>query len=199
MTLYGKKTKVRYLCQDLIWRPVKKLVRFVLVDMGANDRVILMSTSLTLRPTDIIAIYGLRFKIETSFDEQKNDMGCFSYHFWTAALPKRRKWKKPEPPTDPKRQNRIEDARRATESFVCLCTIATGILSIIAFAHNREIWQRYPGWIRTLRSDIPTISTIKETLAYDFPHFLRANSHLPICAFVKSRQRLIRFLYKDVA
>jgi hypothetical protein len=175
------------------------MVRFVLVEMGGNDRIILMSTSLTMRPEDIISIYGLRFKIETSFDEQKNDMGCFAYHFWTAALPKRKKWKKTEHLTDPKQQSKIDEARRATESFVCLCIIATGILSIIAFAHSCEIWQRYPGWIRTLRSDIPTISTTKEALAYDFHHLLQANSRLAICAFIKSRQRLIRFLYKDVA
>ena len=93
MMLYGKLTKVRYLCLDLIWLPVKKLVRFVVVETDSG-RCVLMSTSLSFSPEDIITIYALRFKIETSFDEQKNDMGSFSYHFWTNALPKRKKGKR---------------------------------------------------------------------------------------------------------
>jgi hypothetical protein len=84
-----------------------------------------MSTSLSLSPEEIIAVYALRFKIETSFDEQKNDMGCFGYHFWTAALPKRKRWRKSEveEPTDERSQRRIVDAKQAIDSFVCLCTI----------------------------------------------------------------------------
>lgn len=93
MALYVKQAVVHYLCLDLIWKPVKKLVRFVVVESD-NGSCVLMSTSLTLSPEDIIAIYALRFKIETSFAEQKNDMGCFAYHFWTTALPKRKNGKK---------------------------------------------------------------------------------------------------------
>jgi len=199
MSLYGKSTTVRYLCLDLIWKPVKRLVRFVCVktDRGC---CVLMSTSLTLDPEDIITIYTLRFKIETSFDEQKNEMGCFAYHFWTIALPKRRRWtKNVELPTDPKLLQRIERTKSATESFVCLCTIATGILSIIAFSHSSEIWKRYPGWIKTLRSTIPTIATVRATLAQDLLAFIERYPHVPFCSIIKYRQRKVDFLYEDVA
>ena len=198
MTLYGKQTKVRYQCLDLIWRPVKRLVRFVIVETSSG-RCVLMSTSLTLSPEEIIEIYALRFKIETSFAEQKNDMGCFSYHFWTTALPKRTKWKRTEAPVETNIQKKIEEAKHATESFVCLCTIATGILSIIAFSHNREIWNRYPGWIRTLRSAIPTVATVKVVLAQDFHAFLLLHPHLPICSIIKFRQRQNDFCFQDIA
>jgi len=199
MTLYGKSTEVSYLCLDLIWKPVKRLVRFVCVktDRGC---CVLMSTSLALTPEDIITIYALRFKIETSFDEQKNDMGCFAYHFWSTAQPKRKRWSKhTEQPSDPKLQERIEGARHATESFVCLCTIATGILSIIAFSHSSQIWKRYPGWIKTLRSVIPTIATVRVTLAQDLLAFVERFHHVPFCSIIKSRQRPVDFLYEDVA
>ena len=198
MTLYGKQTKVHYLCLDLMWKPVKKLVRFVAVESDSG-RCVLMSTSLTLSPEDIITIYALRFKIETSFAEQKNDMGCFAYHFWTTALPKRKKWKKVERLSEPTLQKRIDNAKRATESFVYLCTIATGILTIIAFSHNREIWNRYSGWVRTLRSPIPTIATVKAVLAQDFHAFLKLFPHVPLCSIVNLRKREVEFFYQDIA
>ena len=198
MTLYGKQTTVRYLCLDLIWMPVKKPVRFVAVESGSG-RCVLMSTSLTLNPEEIISVYAMRFKIETSFAEQKNDMGCFAYHFWTTALPKRKKWKKVEQPSEPKFQKKIADAKRAAESFVCLCTIATGILSIIAFSHNREILNRYSGWVRTLRSTIPTIAIVKEVLIQDFQAFLKLFPHVFLYSIINDRQREMEFFYQDVA
>jgi hypothetical protein len=113
MVLYGKRTEVKYLCLDLIWRPAKEMIRFVLVETYMG-RCVLMSSSLSLSPCDIITIYALRFKIETSFSEQKNDMGCFSYHFWTSALPKRKKMKKTSEPADKKLKERVDNARQAT-------------------------------------------------------------------------------------
>jgi hypothetical protein len=198
MTLYGKRTKVHYLCMDLIWRPVKKLVRFVVVETDSG-RCVLMSTSLTLSPEEIITIYALRFKIETSFDEQKNDMGAFAYHFWTTGLPKRKRWKKTEQPTDPKLLHRIERTRQATDSFVGLCTIATGILSIIAFSHSSEIWKLYPGWIRTLRSSIPTIATTRAALGHNLHTVINLCKHLPVFSIIKKRQRAVEFLYEDIS
>ena len=198
MTMYGKRTEVKYLCMDLLWKPVKKLVRFVLVKTD-DGYCVLMSTSLTLSPEDIIAIYALRFKIETSFDEQKNEVGSFAYHFWTTALPKRKRWsKKIEQPSDPKLQKRIEKAKQATDSFVCLCTIATGILTIIAFSYNRKIWQQYPGWLRTVRGSIPSIAVIKETLAQGLPIFIKRRPDLPMCSIISDRQREDKFLYDVV-
>jgi hypothetical protein len=198
MILYGKQTKVHYLCVDLIWRPVKKLVRFVLVEMG-GERCVLMSTSFTLQPEEIIEIYALRFKIETSFAEQKGNIGSFAYHFWTKALPRKNKWKSVEQPSDKKLQKRIENTKRATESFVCLCTIATGILSIIAFYHSCEIWKRYPGWVRTLRTVIPTVAIIKETIAYNLPVFLRVCPYVPFCSIINHKKRSVEFLFEDIA
>ena len=197
MVLYGKKTVVKYLCLDLIWKPVKTLVRFVIVETDSG-RCVLMSTSLTLTAEEIIRIYALSFKIETSFDEQKNDMGCFEYHFWTSAQPKFRKWKKTEVPTDVKLQLRIDNARKASQTFVCLTTIATGILTIIAFSYNCDIWKRYPGWVRTLRSTIPTVSIVKETLAQDFHGFLPYYD-LPLFNIILPLRRIVEFLYQDVA
>ena len=198
MILYGKKTRVQYLCLDLIWRPVKRLVRFVLVKTNRGC-CILMSSNLNLTPEEIISIYALRFKIETSFAEQKHDMGCFAYHFWTKAMPKRKKRKKAEEPTDNLSKVRVENAKKAADSFICLGLIATGILTIIAFTHSQEIWKRYSGWLRTRRSDIPTIATVKSVFAQDFHAVLPHLSYFPSFEFINPLIRHADFLYEDAA
>jgi hypothetical protein len=82
LVLYGKEAKVRYRCLDLIWKPLQQKLRFIAVETEGRGRMILMYNDLSLVPEGVITIYYLRFKIETSFDEQKNDVGNFAYHFW---------------------------------------------------------------------------------------------------------------------
>lgn len=198
LRIYGRPTKVRYQCLDLIWKPLKRMVRFVVVESD-RGRMIVMCSDLSLSPEDIIIIYCLRFKIETGFDEQKNDIGSFSYRFWTTALPKRKRWAKNEQIPVVEHLERVDNARRAIDSFVCLGTIVAGIATIIAFSHNRQIWKRYPGWIKTLRSIVPSIAITKETLAQDFPPFLKSYPHLPLCSIINHRLRSVDFLYDDAA
>jgi hypothetical protein len=197
LTLYGEKAEVEYLCVDLLWKPVKKLIRFVLVKSG-RGMIILMSDDLTLHPEDCITAYACRYKIEPSFGEQKNDMGCFSYHFWSQALPKRKRWGKPdEQPETPDNKN-IERARKAAEAFVCVSTIATGILTVIAFSHSHEVWKRYPGWIKTLRSTVPSVAIVRETIAQGFHSVLKHNSTwLMGFNFIVFLLRSSDFLYED--
>jgi len=200
MTLYGKKTTVRHLCCDLIWKPTQCVLRFVLVELNGNpkERCVLMCSSTAIDPEDIIAAYGLRFKIESSFDDQKNDVGCFSYHFWSRALPKRKKWKKSSPPADPLSSRRVDDASRAIDAFVCTGTIATGILSIIAFSYDRKIWSRFPGWLRTARASVPSIAVVKKTLSHIFPALLRSHPDLPLSSIIFSKMKPFDFSLDDL-
>ncbi len=197
--LYGKKAKVKYQCLDLIWKPLKRKIRFVAVDTEGRGKMILMCSDLTMHPEDIITIYCLRFKIETGFDEQKNDIGSFSYHFWTSSMPKRKRWVKNGQASNPKDNVNVESAIRATDSFVCLGTIAAGITTIIAFSHNREIWKHYPGWIRTLRSHIPSLAVTKSALTHVFQAIAQTSSDISICSIINKRRRKEPFLFDDVA
>ena len=126
-------------------------------------------------------------------------MSSFSRRFWSSAQSKFRKWKKAEAPTDKKQLQRIENAKRATQSFVCLSTIATGLLTIIAFSHSRDIWKRYPGWVKTLRSNIPSLAVVKETLVADFHDVLPLLKNLPAFYIIFSLRRSLASLYFDVA
>ena len=85
--IYKQKKTILFLCLDLIWKPIKEKVRFVLV-IDETETFILMCSDLTLEPLDIIRAYSYRFKIEVNFKVLKHLMGAFFYHFWTSVWPK---------------------------------------------------------------------------------------------------------------
>lgn len=50
LRLYGQETKVRYLCVDLLWKPVKKLLRFILVQSNRGSLILWCPTISRFRP-----------------------------------------------------------------------------------------------------------------------------------------------------
>ena len=114
-------------------------------------------------------------------------------------MEKRKKGKKSEQVIEGKKHLLVEDTKRAIESYICLSTIATGILTIIAFEHKSEIWRRYTGWLRTVRSSIPTIATTKMVILGDFHAVLPHLAHLPTFSFISSLIRKADYLYEDIA
>lgn len=79
--MYGIREPVDYLRLDLLWgAKLYKKMRFVLVKSSWGN-YILVSSDLDLDPVSIIEAYALRFKIECTFREFKQQMGGFCYHF----------------------------------------------------------------------------------------------------------------------
>jgi len=190
MLLYGKSKEVHYLCRDLFWKPADRKIRFVLAKIGTST-IVLMSSDRRLSSQEIITLYSYRFKIETGFDDQKNDMGGFAYHFWTDALPKRkRNADSVAPPTDDISIAKISDAKQAIHAWVCLSIIATGILSIIGFSYSRLIWNHFPGFIKTVRSRTPSVATTKLAFAHLLPALLPSLSALDAFVFIPNLLRV---------
>lgn len=87
--VYGEKgVRIRYLCLDLVWKPIRQLARFVLVNHPTRGRIILLATDLTMHPVEVIRLYGLRFKIELSFKQAVRTLGVYAYHFWMMIMDK---------------------------------------------------------------------------------------------------------------
>ena len=155
LDLYGKKHKIRYHCVDLLWgQGLYQKLRFVLVEYD-NVQSILASTDLTIAPLDIVQLYSYRFRIEHTFRELKQELGGFSYHFWTKALPKLSHFKKKADPdpiaqvTDPKNRHRILQTIRATELYALLACIAMGILQALSIDFSNGVFSEPLRYQRT--------------------------------------------------
>lgn len=170
--VYGEKNVVlRYRCVDLLWRSARRVVRFVAVVHPTKGRVILMSTDTTLEPLEIIALYGLRFKIEVSFKQALRTVGAFAYHFWMADMrPIGRKEKIQHLHRDSEDyRKKVRRKIDAYHRFMQLGLIAQGSLQYLACCHSELVWKCFGSWIRTIRPDIlpsemVTSSSMKNTV-----------------------------------
>jgi len=59
---------------DLLWKPIKGLVRFILIETS-RGRIILMSSDPTLDPLLALSLYTARVRIESLFASVKNLLG----------------------------------------------------------------------------------------------------------------------------
>jgi hypothetical protein len=166
LKLYGKEETVRYLCMDLIWRPLGQKLRFVLVK--TNEKCMILACSdLSMHPERIVVAYSYRFKIEVSFKMLKHVVGGFCYHFWTAAMPKLSRFKTCidiSKVTGEKDREKIVSTMRAVEVFSFISCIAMGILTIISLQLPNMVWGRFTGWLRTRSSETPSIETVRSVL-----------------------------------
>jgi len=201
LRLYGKKTPLSYYYLDLIWKPLKDKVRFVLIKMNGEEYILLCS-NLNWLPEDIIQAYSFRFKIEVSFKELKHLLGAFCYRFWCKSMPRLSKKNDLdlEQITDPKVQKKIAQKLEAIERFVNLGCIALGLLQILAVKHHRLVWKKYGGWLRTVRWDIPSVevvlSVIRDEYFFNFGTFGKTKLY----RIIAEKQREEQYLYaKDVA
>ncbi len=188
--LYGQCKTVSFLCLDLIWKPVKEKIRFVLVRDG-KECFILMCSDLHLAAAEIIKAYSYRFKIEVNFKVLKHVMGVFFYHFWTSVWPKIGKCNESnlDSINDERSERLIKEAMDAIDGFVNFGCIATGILQIIAMNHNESIWKKYLGWLRTVTSVIPSEETVRSVIQEEYFHNFSVFKNSAIYRIIMSKNK----------
>jgi len=202
MNLYGKEETVEYLCKNLIWRPIGRMLRFVMVKTGEKT-MILMCSDLTMDPEKIILAYSYRFKIEVSFKMLKQNLGGFFYHFWTAAMPKISRFKTNSdlsPITEDKDKEKIISTMRAIEVYTFLSCMALGILSMISLSFPELIWNKFTGWLRTRSSQNPSVETVRSVLRQKlWKNIYNLNSHATLANIHKYQKPRGERFYKDAA
>lgn len=196
VTIYDKEETIQYLCLDLLWgQGLYQELRFVLVKLGGRFSI-LVSTDLTMKPTDIIRLYGYRFKIECAFREMKQVIGAFGYHFWSKSMPKLKRCLKKgeahplEQVTHPKDQHNIRQTIKAIEGFVMCGCIATGLLQLIAAKFSNRV--RAFRYLRTPSKGTVSEGTVMDYLRKFIFRMFAHDPHLPITEIIQNKQGMPR-------
>jgi len=188
--IYKSSKTIRFLVLDLLWKPVKEKIRFVLLIDG-DEQIILMCADLSLSAESIILAYGYRFKIDVTFKVLKHLIGTFSYHFWTSVWPK----------IGNRTQSDLSDCFvayprmliaqtiNAIEGFVNFGCIATGIQQLLSIKFHDTIWSQYRGWLRTISSSIPSEETVKLVVQQEFYHNFRSFKNTATYRIIMSKFR----------
>lgn len=174
--VYGEEgVTIEYLCKDLLWRPVGRVVRFVLVKHPARGRMILMTTLMSLSPLEVIELYGYRYKIEVSFKQAVHTNGTYAYHFWMKMMPpiRRPSGNQHLHKRSAMYREQVERKMGAYHRYVQLGCISQGILQYLAVEFTDKVWTYFCNWLRTMRCDrAPSEMVVAYALRNTFPEFL---------------------------
>lgn len=196
VNVYGKKTKVSYLCRNLLWgQSLYRELRFVLVKMDGTQSI-LVSTDTAMAPETIIELYALRFKIEGCFRQLKQVVAGFAYHFWTAAMPKLNRFasndqsrRKLESIQDERQKTPIISAYKAIEGFAMFACIAIGLLQMGALLFDKQINGCAFRWLRTRTSKTPSEATTADFMRKTIFSGLHFPPDLDIADFIRRFQQ----------
>jgi len=202
VTLYGKREKVRFLVLNLLWKPVKSEIRFILVE-SARGRIVLMTSDLDMDPLLALELYTRRVTIEVLFDALKNTQGAMAYHFWSQNLsPASRRPRKNDDQSQ--HTTNIENARKtlsAIEKFVNIHLLVIGVLQLMAIKIPDEVKAQARCWLRTVTSTTPSEFVTRTAIANLLKRNLSALGDDPITQTIREKQisYLNTWYYKHVA
>ena len=176
--VYGEKgVKIRVRTCDLLWRPVGQLVRFVWVEHPTRGRMILMCSDLALEPSQIIRLYGLRFKIELGFKQAAHVIGAYDYHFWMADMKplKRRNGNQHLHRQSAKYRQAIKRKLHAYHVFLFMGVVTQGLMQYLSACHTDSVWRCFGSWLRTIRKGVaPSEMVVTIALRNTLSEFLSA-------------------------
>jgi hypothetical protein len=176
--VYGEDhVTISYRCVDLLWRPVGRLVRFVLVHHPVRGSIMLLSTDVTMDPLDVIVLYAYRYKIELGFRHALHVVGSYAYHFWMLAMTPIRRVSGNQYMHHHSARYRQQVRRKlaAYHHHVQLGCIAQGLLQYLALSCGSTVWQLFRSWLRTMHRDRPPSElVVAYVLRSCLPEFLAA-------------------------
>ena len=196
--MYGKEEKISYYSHKLLWGPgLYQELLFVFVEYDGKQSV-LVSTDTKLDAFTVVELYALRFGIEELFREYKQQVGGFSYHFWTPSMPKLNHFARKADPDplagikDSNSRKSILGAIQASEMFVFCSCVAMGIIQLLALDNSfagKIIESRY---LRTKSKDSPSEGTVMYYLRKYFFLFLWSRPDSFITQYIREKQTYVK-------
>jgi len=164
--IYGHSENIRFLVLDLLWKPVKGMLRFILVETS-RGRIILITSDFNLDAVTAIQLYCRRVTIETMFDTLKNTLGAMAYHFWSQYLSRASRKPKKQKDQEQKSTNptQTKNTLAAIEKFVNVQLLVLGMLQLIAKQFPAEVKTKANCWLRTVSSKTPSEFVTRTALA----------------------------------
>ena len=194
LTMYGQETEVRFLSKIYLWgQKLYQPLQFVLAEYDGKQ-IILVSTDLMMTPEDIILAYSYRFKIEAMFREMKQQIGAFFYHFWTKATPQFNRYRNKETldpleeVTDSEKQLKILETLMATERYLLLCCIVTGILQLLCLKYEGKIEVSNFRYLRTPSKPVLSEASMMTYLRKNLFRFMAKKKEITITKIISSKQ-----------
>ncbi|MFL1676656.1 hypothetical protein [Paenibacillus dendritiformis] len=194
VTIYGKEETVTFLCLDLLWgQGFYQELRFVLVRHGERLSI-LVSTDLALEATEIITLYGYRFKIECTFREMKQVIGAFGYRFWSSSIPKLNRYHRKgesdplEQVTDEQHRKRTRLTLQAIEGFVMCSCIAVGVVQLLALRFSGRTPALFFRYLRPPSKSIVSEATVVAYLRKSIFRLFAQNPHVALTEIIRSKQ-----------
>ena len=187
--VYQQKETVRYLVLDLIWKPAKGLVRFILIETS-RGRLVLMSSDLTLSALQALSLYTARARIESLFASLKNLLGGLAYHFWSKYLAavSRRPTHGTHPAPVSSRPERTANTLAAIEHFMALHLIVLGTLQLLAALFPDAVRRHAHCWLRTPSGVLPSEFVSRTALANVLEDNIRTVAENPVTAAIRRKQ-----------
>jgi len=174
--VYGENgVTISYRCVDLLWKPVGRLVRFVLVQHPLRGSIMLLCTDITMDPLDIIILYAYRYKIELGFRHALHVVGTYAYHFWMMAMAPIQRVSGNQYMHHRSERYRQQVRRKlaAYHNHVQLGCIAQGLLQYLAVSCSTTVWQLFRSWLRTMDAARPPSElVVAYALRDSLPEFL---------------------------
>ena len=193
--VYGEKNVlIRVRTVDLLWKPAGGLVRFVLVDHPTRGKMVLLCTDLTLEPSEIIRLYGLRFKIELAFKQASQVIGAYGYHFWMMDMKplSRRNGNQHLHLQSARYREAIKRKMHAYHVFLFMGVVTQGLMQYLSACHTELVWQSFGSWLRTIRKGVaPSELVVSMSLRNTLPEFLIAGRYFnSLAKFIINHQAI---------
>lgn len=198
--VYGEKNvNIRVRTVDLYWETAGELVRFVLTEHPTRGRWILLCTDLTLDASDIVQLYGLRFKIEVGFKQAEHVIGAYDYHFWMKTMKplKRRNGNQYLHREEKAYRDAVRRKTHAYHVFMFMGVVAQGLMQYLSACYTELVVASFGSWLRTIRKDVsPSELIVRTAMQNTLGEFLSVRSNLNNWAkFITDRQDRSRAMF----